>query len=227
MNKILLIGGGLFIVIIGLGLLVNSNKPEIETFTDVEALALVDTDYVAGDRESEVIFMEFSDLQCPACKGYYPLIEELKTQYSDRVAFVIRDFPLPFHVQARDAAYALRAAKAQGAFDEMRALIFEGQETWGGNTRAATFFERYAEELELDMVQFNADVESEAFRTEVANDVAKGRALNVNSTPTFLLNGEKITAQTVEQFALLLDDALAAAESTTITTENEEVETEL
>lgn len=209
MNKILLIVGVLFIGIIGLGLFVDSNKPEPQTYSAEEALEIIESDYVSGDRDASVVFMEFSDLQCPACKQYYPLINELKEQYADQdVAFVIKDFPLPFHIQAREAAFALRAAKAQGQYDEMRTLIFDNQIVWSGNDQAKNLFEGYAEDLGLDIDQFNTDRESEEIQMRVTNDVAKGRALDVNSTPTFLLNGEKISAQSVEQFSALIDAAL-------------------
>ena len=218
MNKIITIVIVVFVAIIGLGLYVDSQKPEAEVVDPNTVTDLVEQDYVSGNRDAEVVLFKYSDLQCPACASFNPIVDQIKDEYrdNDNVAVVVRDFPLPFHRQANAAAYALRAAKEQGQFDDMQARIFERQSEWSNNAQAPSIFESIAEELELDMDQFRETRDSDRVRSEVLTDIAKGRAINVNSTPTFLINEVQVQPRTVEDFRALIEAALVAVNSEAI-----------
>ena len=213
MNKIVIIVVVVFVAIIGLGLYVDSQKPEAETVDPATVSQIVDQDYVSGNRDAEVVLFKYSDLQCPACAAFNPIVDQVKAEYVDNanVAVVVRDFPLPFHRQANAAAYALRAAKEQGQFDAMQRIIFERQASWSNNPQSSSIFESIAEELGLDMDQFKATRDSDEVRAEVLTDIAKGRAIGVNSTPTFVLNETQVQPRTVQDFRDLIDAALTVA----------------
>lgn len=57
------------------------------------------------------------------------------------------------------------------------------------------------------MNQYDADVAAEATEERIRKDIANGKALGVTGTPTFFLNGEKLTLTSEEQFRQLLEDA--------------------
>jgi len=83
-----------------------------------------------GDQNSAVTIVEFTDFQCSACGGMYPIVEEVLKSYGDRVHFVIRNFPLTsVHENAFSAAQAAEAAKAQGKFWEYIDVLFKNQTT--------------------------------------------------------------------------------------------------
>ena len=212
MNKIIGTTITLFALIIALGLYSNSQKPESVSLEKSETFVLQDSDHVAGNPDSSVVLIEYSDLQCPACGAYYPLVEELKKTYGDRVAFVTRDFPLHFHLQARDAAKAAEAAANQGKYEEMKGLIFGNQRVWSGNADAKNIFASYAESLELDMELFETDRASAEVEAQIDYDFAAGQAAGVNSTPTFFLNGEKIQPRSIEEFGSLFNTELGQVE---------------
>ncbi len=80
------------------------------------------------------------------CSTATPTIQELKTTYGDRVAFVVRYMPL--HVSSMNAALAAEAAGAQGNYVEMHDLLFERQDEWGHQqTPERDLFFTYAAEL--------------------------------------------------------------------------------
>lgn len=88
-------------------------------------------DWVKGKKDSQVILVEYSDFQCPACAAYFPMIERVMDEYKDRVAFVYRHFPLTgIHPYAETMARASEAAGKQGKFWEMYQLIFKNQSVW-------------------------------------------------------------------------------------------------
>src|SRR5690348_11471380 len=65
--------------------------------------------YSKGPDNASVTITEFGDLECPACGQSEPVIEQVISQYKDKVKFVFRQFPLSMHP---DAVYAAEAAEA-------------------------------------------------------------------------------------------------------------------
>ena len=90
----------------------------------------------------------------------------------------------------------------------MAAKLFETQPQWGEKRGSqAAPFRTFAEELRLDLSPYDADVAAEDTKERIRKDIADGKALCVNGTPTFFLNGEKLTLNSEEQFSQLLEDA--------------------
>lgn len=160
--------------------------------------------------DGKVTFTEFLDFECPACAAAYPLVEQLRQEYEGRVTFNIRYFPLPSHRNAMPSALAVEAAAQQGKLAPMYAKMFQTQPQWGNQPRSqAKLFRAFAEELELDMKRYDADVRSPATRKRVRRDLAAAQALELQGTPSFFVNETPITPQSPEQLRSLLDAALA------------------
>ena len=76
----------------------------------------------------------------------------------------------------------------------MKYTIFENQSEWqNANTsdRLTTFIS-YAEDLDLDVAQFENDFASSAVSQKISFDQALGSKEGVDSTPSFFLNGERL-----------------------------------
>lgn len=160
--------------------------------------------------ESKVTFVEFLDFECEGCRALYPVIEQLRGEYGDRVNFVIRYFPLQAHVNAERAARAVEAAARQGQFEAMYKKMYDTQAQWGEKqTPADNVFRGFAAELGLDMDAFDAAYAGPTTLERVRLDVADGRALGVQGTPTFFLNGTRFQPRSYEDVTAALDKALA------------------
>ena len=61
---------------------------------------------------SDVTVVEFLDFECEGCRAAFPMVEKLRSEYGDRVNFVVRYFPIPSHFNAERAARAVEAAGA-------------------------------------------------------------------------------------------------------------------
>lgn len=152
--------------------------------------------------------VEFLDFECESCRAAYPLVEDLKKEYGDRITIIHRYFPLPGHRNSGTAALAVEAAAQQGKYEQMVARMFETQPEWGEKQDSqAALFRNYAQDLGLDLARYDADIADEKTKERIRQDVTDGTALGVTGTPTFFLNGEKLTLNTEEQFRQLLDDA--------------------
>jgi len=227
MNKFTIIVIGLLIGLVGLIYLAASNKKANTVPIDLGEIAQIqEGDNVLGNSDADVVLFKYTDFECPACKAYDPVVKDLMEQYSDRVAFVPRHFPLYFHQNAKPAAWAAEAAGKQGKYFEMSQAIFAGQADWAGKVANVSLFYPYAEELGLDMEQFRVDATSDEVKAKTDKDFRTGTTLAVNSTPTFYINSTKIARNpgSIEEFASLLDQALeqtAALQNETAATTTE------
>ncbi|WP_243226684.1 thioredoxin domain-containing protein [Microbacterium sp. CIAB417] len=157
-----------------------------------------------------VTVVEFLDFECEACGAFYPIVEDLREKYAGQITYVVRYFPLPGHFNSKNAAIAAEAAAQQDRFEDMYHRLFETQAEWGeAQESRADLFRGFAEELGLDMAAYDAAVADPATTERVELDFNEGRALGVDSTPTFFLDGEKLELQTLND----LEDAIAAAVS--------------
>ncbi|WP_257460913.1 DsbA family protein [Archangium lipolyticum] len=160
-----------------------------------------------GPKNAKVTIVEWSDFQCPFCSRVTPTLKQIKEAYPNDVRVVFRHQPLSFHPNAKPAAEASMAAHEQGKFWEMHDKLFSNQ---GALDRAT--FERYAEELKLNMGQFKAALDSGKYRAKVEADASAGAAVGANGTPTFFVNGrEFVGAQPFEAFKRVIDEELARA----------------
>lgn len=141
-----------------------------------------------GPADAKVTVVEFSDFQCPYCSRAALVTTQLKEKYKDRVRFVFRQFPLSFHPNAQVAAAASLAAHAEGKFWELHDKMFQNQ---GSLDRAS--LERYATELDLDLVKFKTALDDAQNDKRIQNDLDLGSSIDVRGTPTMFVNGKPVT----------------------------------
>jgi protein-disulfide isomerase len=125
-------------------------------------------------------------------------------EYDGRVRLVFKDLPLPFHDRARPAHEASRCAGEAGKFWPYHDRLFAEQPAFERDDLI-----RYAVDLGLDRVAFVRCLDERRFAPAVEADVAQARALGINGTPTFLINGRTLVgAHPVETFRSVIDEAL-------------------
>ena len=162
-------------------------------------------------KKSELTVVEFLDFECEGCGAYYPVVEQLREEYGDRVTFVARYFPMPGHRNGELAARTAEAAARQGKFEEMYNKLFTTQKEWGeAQESKESVFRGFAKELGLDMARFDADLADPKVASRIQADQRDGLGLGVQGTPTFFFDGERITnPSSYEAFKALIDDKLA------------------
>ena len=95
-------------------------------------------------------------------------------------------------------------------------MLFESQDDWSSASASdrTGIFESYANEIGLDKSSFSSvlETQSASINKKINFDTALGRKLNVDSTPTFYLNGKKLSEETVgsdEEFEKALKAEIA------------------
>lgn len=195
--------------ILVLAIFVNSSPTQtagIDTNQTVPTSS--DYDIVVGDKESKVSLIEYSDLQCPACASYHPIVKTILAEYPN-IKYVYRNFPLRnIHANAQIAGQAAYAAHLQGKFWEYADVLFTSQPDWEKSPNPQTIFVSYAQQLDLDVDKFTSDMGSSQAKTFIDKSYEMAVSHGINSTPTFFLNGAKVNASNYEDFKKLIDDAL-------------------
>lgn len=159
-----------------------------------------------GSAQAKTILVEFSDYQCPSCRTFAPVVKKIIEQHPNDLYFVYRHYPLPQHPQAVLAASAAEAAGRQGKYWQMHEILFQNQDVL-----APEKYQEYAKLLNLDLNKFNQDATSSAVADKIDRDLADGNALNINETPTFFLNGLKLTLTSTADLSKAVDNAAKQA----------------
>ncbi|MCA9677482.1 MAG: thioredoxin domain-containing protein [Kofleriaceae bacterium] len=139
----------------------------------------------AGPEDAPIKMVEFFDYGCPACQGFKPVMDQVIRENPNTLVVYYKMFPLvDKHPDSMSAAKAALAAAKQGKFLEMHDLLFERAPK---HKRADVL--QYAEELGLDVDQFQADYD--AAETQIRADMKEGDDAGVQGTPTIFFDGRQ------------------------------------
>jgi protein-disulfide isomerase len=169
---------------------VNNNpfKPELDKLKTQFQPAL-------GTAGAPVVIVVFSDLQCPHCKEEATMLrEKLIAAYPKEVRLYFKDFPLEMHPWARSAAVAGRCVFKQKPDDfwGYHDYIFGHQETIAPDTLKNSVMEWVKSVKDIDAMQLGQCMDTKATDAEVNAEIAEGKSLDINGTPTMFINGRRI-----------------------------------
>lgn len=160
-----------------------------------------------GSADAKVTIVEYSDFQCPFCSKASATVAEIEKKYGNKVKVVFKNFPLPFHSQARVAAEAALCANEQGSklFWKMHDAMFADQSKLDKDNLLLT-----AKKIGVKEADFKTCLEATKYKAVIDTDMAEGQKLGIKSTPTFFINGKLVSgAQPVEVFSEVIDEELA------------------
>lgn len=159
----------------------ESRAPYVESWTDAVDVGI----RLYGREDAPVTIIEFTDLECPACRGFHEISREVALSDSLRVQVIYVAFPLPMHRFAVPAARAMECADSLGSARQWVDAIYSSQDSlglvsWGilatrAGVRDTSKISRCA-------------LEPRSFR-RIAAGTALGEAHNVTGTPTIWING--------------------------------------
>ena len=133
------------------------------------------------------------------------MVDQILTQYPKAVKFVYKEFPLPMHQNAMNAARAAVAAKRQGKFWEMHDKLFANQAQL-----QLEKLKEYAQQIGLDMAKFEQDLVAPEVQKEIEEDKQLAAQAQVTGTPTLFVNGKRVTNRSVDGLKSIIDEALKA-----------------
>jgi protein-disulfide isomerase len=163
--------------------------------------------HIRGFATARVTLVEYGDYECPPCGSYEPILSKLLQQFPNAVKLEFHHFPImTIHRSALLAATAAEAAGDQGRYWEMHDSLFALRTQWAGAADAERQFIEMAAKMGLDIDRFTESLRSPETRQRVLDDMQTGRTLQIEGTPTFFLNGQKLSPipPTVEAFSKVI-----------------------
>jgi protein-disulfide isomerase len=153
--------------------------------------------YIKGDTTAPVHIEEFADFECPSCARFAIITHpDVRTRIVEagRAHYSYYDLPLPQHLHSYPASHAAACADEQGRFWEMHDQIYGSQDRW--STRATnnprSVFRDLARQIGLNVRQWEQCYDSQRHQGRIDANHAEAVRRGVNSTPTFIVNGQML-----------------------------------
>ena len=164
-----------------------------------------------GDPNAPVVIDEFSDFQCPACQFFHEqTLEQVVDQYikTGDVYYIFHNFPF-IGKDSLAAALGGYCAAEQGLFWEYSNILFANQIGENVQSFSSVRLEAMAEIIGLD-ADFAECLREERYQDQVNADFLAAQEAGIESTPSFLINGQLVTgAFPFETFQGYIEQALA------------------
>jgi protein-disulfide isomerase len=164
-------------------------------------------DRVLGDPNAPIEIIEYSSLTCPHCRHFHTeILPELKKNYLDtgRAKLIYRDFP--FDQLGLMASVLARCAPPSRYFQFLD-VLFQNQDKWSRDSDPVMALARIGKLGGLGEADFRACADNKSIIDGVLQTrLDAGKRFEVNSTPSFIINGEKriVGSQPYEVFDDLL-----------------------
>lgn len=140
-----------------------------------------------GPNDAKVTIVQFADFECPYCRQEFLTIRELAKLYP-QIKIIFRDLPLTdIHANALTATVAANCAAKQNKFWDFHDQLYLNQEKI-----SPSYYQQIASTLNLNLQDFNKCLVDKEIVKEISLDISDAVLMNVEGTPTFFINGERI-----------------------------------
>ena len=176
-------------------------------------LEVTENDFVVGDKNAPVTIIEYASLSCSHCADFHNnTLDDLIKEYVDtgKARIVFRDFP--FNYPALLGSMVLRCIPEDVRYDYMNAL-FQLQQKWVVRENAKSTQELYKimqsggmTKEEFETCTNNVELENTILQALIAAQ----NEFNIQSTPSFLINGNLVEGnKSIKEFRQIIDKILS------------------
>jgi len=148
--------------------------------------------YWIGATEPKITIVEFADFNCAHCKNSFSIIRELTAKYPNQIKLIFRDYPA-IAATSQDLAMSARCAGEQGKFWQMHDKLFLNQGKLDPTSK--TVIATLAQSAGVDLDKFLTCMDEQKYLNNIKKDVADAESYGVTGTPTWFINGYKISGE--------------------------------
>jgi protein-disulfide isomerase len=166
---------------------------------------------VLGRADAPVTVVEFLDPACEACRMFAPVVKQILFVHPDDVRVVVRY--AAFHAGSDEAVRVLDAARRQGKFEETLTGLFDRQEEWASHhaPNPAQAWQ-IAADSGVDIAKARKDARKPSVDGLLRQEADDRKALKVDRTPTFFVNGKPLPSLSPQQLLDLVDSEVRRAQ---------------
>ena len=149
---------------------------------------LSDADHILGNRNSRLLFIVYSDLECPFCKLFHPTTKQILEEYKNSLVLVYRHFPLDIHPKARKEAEATECAQDLGQPEDFWKFVDKIFEvTPSNNGLNPDELPKLAVQIGLNESRFKDCLATGKFTQKIQEDYDQGVKAGVSATPSSVI----------------------------------------
>jgi protein-disulfide isomerase len=181
---------------------------------------LFPTDMIDGDPNAPVTLIEYASLTCPHCATFNAdIIPGIKEKYVEtgKLKIVFREFPTaPAQYAVIGSVLARCAAEKAGsaAYFAINDALFRTQHNWIGGPNAKAELVKTISQAGMDEAALDACLERKDLIEIINKNTESGsKTYGVTGTPSFILNGQKMSFKTKEEFEQQIAAAVEKAAS--------------
>jgi len=162
-----------------------------------------------GNDDAKVYIIEFMDPACETCAAFAPFIKQIMDENPGKIKLVLRY--APFHDGADNFVKILEAARMQGKYWETLDVMFKTQGAWAShhNYQPQRLWE-FLPRAGVDVEQIKKDMHDPSIAKIIEQDMADVKALNVQKTPGYFVNGKPLLSFGYKQLYHLIKSELEA-----------------
>jgi protein-disulfide isomerase len=145
-----------------------------------------------GPKDAPVTIVEFADFECPFCKRMADAVEkDFLPGETGHVRFVFKQFPLPMHPWAMQAAEMADCVALQkpSEFWKVHDFLFKNQGLLTADNLSDKVTQFVATNVAIDQKQYQFCVSNDLAMGPVRKDMSLGQSLGVTGTPSLVVNG--------------------------------------
>lgn len=159
-----------------------------------------------GPPDAPVTVVEFSDYECPACRGTHEVVKQVRAAYGGRVQWIYKEYPLKRHKDAFKAAEASHCAEDQGKFWEYQERLFTAPDL------SPDKLVSMAVELGMSQEKFSQCLQDSIHKPLVEKNVRDAVQAGLDRTPSFMINGKVYAGSpSLDTFRGMIDEELRRA----------------
>src|ERR1700746_1607851 len=202
MRQILFALIGLVVLSMVSGNPAEAAAPRVQLADAQAGLSITKDDRILGNADAPITIIEYASLTCPHCAHFTnEVLPELKKKWIDtgKAKLVLRDYPLD--EPALRGAMIARCAPPDRYYAYVD-TFFGAQEKWATARDYRDALARLVKLGGMSREEFDNCLKNTALENKIVEGrLIASKELDVNSTPTFFINGTKFTgAPTVEEF---------------------------
>jgi protein-disulfide isomerase len=153
-------------------------------------------DLVQGSLSASITIIEYASTTCSHCAAFHETTwPELKAKYIDsgRAKFILREFPLD---PLATASFMLARCAGSDKRDLWVDLFFSQQKTWAFADRPVEALLAMAERIGMSRTDSENCMKNQDLYAQISQSRERAAvAFNIDSTPTFFVNGHRLRGE--------------------------------
>lgn len=163
----------------------TTTQPDTGAKKEIKINPVTTADHILGNpTKAKLFIVEYSDLECPFCKGFHETMHQVVDHYNGNVVWVYRQFPLDKHPKARPEAYASECVAQIGGNDLFWKYIDQiFTTTQSNNSLDLSLLPTFATALGINKQAFDACVVNNNYKDKIDAWITDGTNAGLRGTP--------------------------------------------